>query len=71
MKNKPTKAGVKAALLSLGYTNEPDYMPPALLPTMAAATFDAEEMEWAKYLIYDTDFGGAWNDAAQINMHLV
>lgn len=64
---KSTKAGVKAALNSLGYFTE---MPEALKTVKAAADFTADEKAFAKYLIYDTDFGGAWNDAAQINMHL-
>lgn len=67
---KPTKSGVKAALLSMGYTNEPEYMPPALLSIQSSDSFTGEEMEWAKYLVFDNDFGGAWSDAAQINMHL-
>lgn len=66
---KPTKSGVAAALASLGYMSTVNDTPPALRNVPLAQTFTAEEMAFAKYLIWDTDFGGAWNDAEQINMH--
>jgi hypothetical protein len=66
---KATKAGVKAALKSMGYNSVND-TPPALRGIEAAADFNTEEMSFARYLIYDTDFGGAWKDDGQINMHL-
>ena len=65
---KPTKAGVKAALQSMGYNSQDD-TPPALRGIEAATSFSSEEMSFARYLIYDTDFGGAWNDDDQINYH--
>jgi hypothetical protein len=68
-KTKPTKAGVKAALKSLGYINTDSDTPPALRGVPVADTFTSEEMDFARYLIYDDDFGGAWSDAEQINMH--
>lgn len=70
IEQKPTKAGVKAALISLGYTLEAGIFPPALKDVVPAESFTPEDYRWAKYLIYDTDFGGAWDDAAQINLHL-
>ncbi len=63
---KPTKRGVKAALTSLGY----DRFPAPIAAVQAADTFTNEDQAFAEYLIWDTDFGGAWNDAEQINLHL-
>jgi hypothetical protein len=65
-KTKPTKSGVKAALIAMGY----DYFPVALASTCASVDFTEDEKRFARYLIWDTDFGGAWNDAEQINSQL-
>ena len=65
---KITKGGVKAALKSMGYNSVND-TPPALRGIEASADFTYEDMAFARYLIYDTDFGGAWNDDYQINLH--
>jgi hypothetical protein len=70
MKIQATRAGVKAALVSMGYTSEND-TPRALRGVQASADFTDEDMSFARYLIFDTDFGGAWNDDAQINMHCI
>lgn len=67
---KTTKAGVVAALISLGYFQDSGPFPNALKTVSPSASFTGAEMEFAKYMIYDTDFGGCWNDANQINMHL-
>ena len=66
---KPTKAGVKAALIALTY----DYFPAALRDIEPAKTFTRDEFSWANYLIFDDDFGGAWaeEDQYQINHNLV
>ena len=66
---KPTKAGVKAALIALTY----DCFPVALRDVNPAKEYSKEELEWAMYLIWDTDFGGAWHekDQFQINANLV
>lgn len=61
-----TKAGVKAALISKGY----DYFPKALENIKAAKEFNREDDSFADYLVYDNDFGGAWEDNEQINYHL-
>jgi len=61
-----TKAGVKAALISKGYSEFPN----ALKAVDASKNFIREEMEFAEYLVADSDFGGAWNDNQQVNMHL-
>lgn len=66
---KPAAAGVKAALISMNYVSEND-TPPALREVEAATQFTDDEMSFARYLIYDTDFGGAWEDSAQLQMHL-
>ena len=65
---KPTKAGVKAALILMGYSEMPNALKRVGIKTGEVTN---EEMAFAKYLVYDTDFGGAWNDEAQINMHCV
>ena len=65
MTTKPTRAGVKAALIHLGY----DRFPAIIAASVAAEKFTIEEREFAEYLIHDTDFGGAWNDSKQIAMH--
>lgn len=44
-------------------------MPSALWSVQSSSDFTDEDMAFARYLIYDTDFGGAWNDDEQINMH--
>lgn len=62
---KPTKSGVVAALMEQGYETMP-----FALRGISPAPFTKEEWDWSRYLIFDNDFGGAWNDAAQINMHL-
>lgn len=61
----PFRPGVVAALHSLGFV-EVKELPPALRTTPAALSFTREEMEFAKYLVFDTDFGGAWDDDGQI-----
>lgn len=68
MKTKPTRRGVVSALRSLGYTSEAD-TPPALRGIAPAQQATPDESAFAKYLIHDNDFGGAWNDADQILMH--
>lgn len=70
MKNQATKSGVKAALVSMGYTSEND-TPPALRQVQDSVNFNDEDMAFARYLIYDTDFGGAWKNDAQINAHCI
>lgn len=67
---KPTKSGVVAALNHRGFSQDTGPFPPALKAVPAALHFTANELDWADYLINDTDFGGAWNDSSQINMHL-
>lgn len=67
---KPTKAGVKRALQSMGYVSENE-TPPTLRGVETAADFTPQDRSFARYLIYDTDFGGAWKDDDQINMHCV
>lgn len=66
---KLTKSGTVAALINFGYETE-ENRPPALAGIQPAERFTPKEREFAEYLIHDTDFGGAWNDAEQINMHL-
>lgn len=44
-------------------------LPPALRGIAPAERATPEEVEFFKYLVADDDFGGAWNDAEQINMH--
>jgi len=61
-----TKAGVKAALIAMGHES----FPSALKETVPSKDYIIEEKEFAEYLVADTDFGGAWNDDAQINLHL-
>ena len=70
MKKTGSKAGVVAALNHRGFHAENGPFPEVLKAIAPAATFTNEELEWADYLIADPDFGGAWNDAAQIEMHL-
>lgn len=65
---KPTLQGVKAALASLDYILN---IPSALKCVNPADRFNDEELSFAEYLIWDTDFGGAWNDESQIKMHCV
>lgn len=60
-----TAAGVKAALTFLGHTS----LPFVLQSAPRAESFTAEEMSFAEYLATDNDFGGAWNDGEQIEMH--
>lgn len=67
---KPTKQGVVKALIDLGFSQSVGAFPPALKSVVPAEKATQQEVEWAKYLIYDNDFGGAWDDAEQINMHL-
>lgn len=67
---KNTKSGVVAALISKGYSQVSGPFPPPLKAVQPAATFTFEELLFAEYMINDTDFGGCWNDAAQINFHL-
>ncbi len=69
MTKKLTKSGVKAALNQMGYNSKKD-IPPALQPIKSSTSFTDNEMDFALYLIHDTDFGGAWNDETQINFHL-
>lgn len=64
-----TKAGVVAALIVKGY-EQAGMFPEALKSTPPAESFSTEEERFAEYLIWDTDFGGAWNDAEQINSAL-
>lgn len=63
--NKPTKAGVKAALIAMTY----DYFPAALKDVAPAESYTQEEWEWADYLVYDTDCGGAWDEADQYQIN--
>ena len=65
---KATRCGVRAALKSMGYTEKNELLH-ALRNIEASADFTDEDMQFARYLIYDTDFGGAWNDDDQINYH--
>lgn len=65
-----TKAGVVAALNKLGFNQSEGPFPPALASVPPSETFTAEEMSFAEYMVDDTDFGGCWNDAEQINLHL-
>ena len=65
--NLLTKAGIKRALIDLGYNRFPAPMGAVEAATVASLA----EVEFAQYLIWDTDFGGAWNDSAQIEMHTV
>lgn len=67
---KDTKSGVVAALIKLGFEQAVAF-PPALANVTPAASFTTSEMEFAAYMVADTDFGGCWDDAEQINMHLV
>ena len=64
-----TKSGIVAALISLGFRRDEGAFPPSLKTVVPAASFTAEEMSFAEYMIADDDFGGCWNDAEQINMH--
>lgn len=66
---KCTKAGVVKALIEMGYSQTEGPFPPALKTVSPAAEWTYEEMEFACYLVGDTDFGGAWNDGEQIEMH--
>lgn len=61
-----TKGGIVAALLAKGYSPEHGPFPPSLREVQAATVFTLADDEFANYLIHDTDCGGAWNDAAQI-----
>lgn len=63
---KDTKAGVAAFLRHAGYKR----LPRALCRVKPATAFTESEADFGRYLIYDTDFGGAWNDTRQISMHL-
>lgn len=65
----PTKVGVCAALNSLGFWQHEGPFPPSLISIVSAASFTPAELSFAEYLVADTDFGGAWNDAEQIEMH--
>jgi hypothetical protein len=65
---KPTKSGVVRALFDAGYGT---MLPPSLSSIEPATAATQDERDFADYLIADTDFGGAWNDASQIDMHLV
>ena len=47
-----------------------DYFPVALASTCASVDFTEDEKRFARYLIWDTDFGGVWNDAEQMNSQL-
>jgi hypothetical protein len=64
-KLRPTKAGVKAALIAAGF----NHFPNALKDVKPAPDFTSEDKLFANYLVWDTDFGGAWDDDDEINMH--
>lgn len=61
-----TKSGVVAALIEMGYVK----MPKALAG-IEPKPFNRDEWDFARYLIFDDDFGAAWNDSEQINMQLL
>jgi len=65
-----TKSGVVAALIHRGFFQHEGPFPPHLKTITPAPSFTQGELEWADYIIADTDFGGAWNDATQLDMHL-
>lgn len=64
----PTKNELVAALMALGYEQSGTF-PPSLKNIHAASNYTPEAMDFARYMVADTDFGGCWNDAEQIEMH--
>lgn len=62
-----TKAGVKKALMDMGY----DAFPRALSDTEPSTEASIMEKEFAAYLVYDDDGRGAWEDINQINLHCI
>lgn len=61
-----TKAGVVCALNALGFRADNGPFPAALKNIPSAASHTRDEYILALYLRDDDDFGGAWNDADQI-----
>jgi len=66
--SKNTKSGIVAALIKLGFRQDAGPFPPSLKNVASGATFTADEMSFAEYMVADDDFGGCWNDETQINM---
>lgn len=64
-----TKSGVTTSLIHLGFSQSEGPFPPSLVDVQPSESFTSEEMEFARYIAEDTDFGGAWNDAEQIDIH--
>lgn len=59
---RKSKAGVAAVLRVLGYVTLPN-----ALQGLDSKDISNAEVEFAAYLVYDDDFGGAWKDDDQIN----